>query len=86
MEIIEIQSKHSLLTSITARRPPGAHSYTLNCRQYASAYQAWQRQAQIQAQALGVMTLGFERIWITPEECLQITTAIKGETSPVLID
>lgn len=86
MEIIEIKSAHSLLTSITTARPLGAHVYKLNCRQYLSVYQNWQRQRRTQPQPFGMMTLDFERIWITDEECLRITTAIKAASSPVVLD
>ena len=86
MEIIEIKSAHSLLTSITAARPLGAHAYKINCRQYLSVYQTWQKQQRNESPALGVMTLGFERIWITDEECWQISTAIKAASSPVVLD
>ncbi|HZQ09260.1 MAG TPA: hypothetical protein VFD70_21970 [Anaerolineae bacterium] len=86
MEIIEIQSKHSLLTSMTESRPDSERAYKLNCRHYISTYKEWQRHSRANSQALGVMTLDFERIWITAIEGEQIVTAIQAARSPVVLD
>jgi hypothetical protein len=86
MEIIEIKSAHSLITSVTDARPPGAYAYKVNCRQYLSAYKTWQKHSPSQAQAFGVMTLDFVRIWITEAEGLRIATAIQAASSPVMFD
>lgn len=86
MEIIEIKSTHSLITSITDQRPAEAHSYQVNCSQYVSTYHDWQRNIRTETQAMGVMTLAFERIWITPEESQQIAAAIRAASSPVMLD
>ncbi len=61
MEILEIKSSHSLTMSMTDKRPPGAHTYQVNCRQFSSVYKSWQKNA-ARGQALGLMTLSFDRI------------------------
>ncbi len=85
MEILEIQSSHSLLTSRPDTRPVGAHVYQVNCRQFASAYRKWQEEEAARGQALAVMTLGFERIWMTGEEALQVAAAIQSTRSPLVL-
>ena len=86
MEILEITSAHSLTSSIPDRRPAGAHSYQVNCRQFISTYKTWQRQSADRGQAFGVMTLAFDRIWITEAESAQVAAAIQATHSPVALD
>ncbi len=86
MEIIKIQSSHSLVTSITNDRIAGEHTYSVNCHQYLSSYRSWQRQNGVQSKALGVMTLGYERIWVTEAESKQIADAIQSSHSPFKLD
>ena len=85
MEILEIQSAHNLTTSMTDDRAVGAHSYQINCHQFNSAYRSWQKDNTAQGHALGVMTLGFERIWITTEEIEQVAAAIQSKRSPITL-
>ena len=85
MEILEIQSTHNLTTSMTDSRPVGAHSYQINCHQFNSTYRSWQKDKAAQGHALGVMTLGFERIWITTEEIEQVAAAIQSKRSPIAL-
>jgi hypothetical protein len=85
MEILEIQSSHSLLTSRPDSRPVGAHVYQVNCRQFTSTYRRWQKESAARGQALAVMTLGFERIWMTGEEAEQVATAIRSSRSPLAL-
>jgi hypothetical protein len=86
METLEITSSHSLTTSIPDRRPVGAHSYQVNCRQFISTYKSWQKHSGARGQAFGVMTLGFDRIWITEAESAQVAAAIQATRSPVALD
>ncbi len=86
MEILEINSSHSLTMSITDKRPAGAHSYQVNCRQFTSTYKVWQKHGSPGEQAFGVMTLGFERIWVTKPECDEIAWAIQMSHSPLKLD
>lgn len=85
MEILEIQSSHSLLTSMPDSRPVGAHVYQVNCRHFASTYRSWQKDSAARGHALGVRTLGFERIWITAEEIEQVAAAIQSARSPLAL-
>lgn len=85
MEILEIKSSHSLTMSIPGRRPEGAHTYQLNCSHFKSEYKNWQKKKASGSQLLGVMTLGFERIWVTEPECAEISTAILASHTPVTI-
>lgn len=85
MDILEIQSSHSLLTSMPDSRPVGAHVYQVNCREFASTHRTWQKTKSAQGHALGVRTLSFERIWITAEEIEQVAAAIKSSRSPVAL-
>lgn len=85
METLEIHSLHSLTTSMIEKRPEGEHTYQLTCRQFNSTYRSWQKNSETRAHALGVMTLGFERIWITPEEVSQVAAAIQSERSPITL-
>lgn len=83
MEILEIQSSHGLTTSILEKRPEGAHSYQVNCRQFSSAQRNWQKHDAGRGLALGVITLDFERIWIKAEEVNQVADAIQSTRSPL---
>jgi hypothetical protein len=85
MEILEIQSSHSLTTSMTGTRPMGAHSYQLNCRQFMSEQRSWEKKEASRGLPLGVMTLGFERLWITAEEVIQVANAIQSTRSPITL-
>ncbi len=85
MEILEIQSTHSLTTSMTDSRAIGAHSYQINCHQFDSQYRSRQKDSAARGHALGVMTLGFERIWITGEEVEQVAAAIQSKRSPIAL-
>ncbi len=86
MEILEITSSHSLTTSIPDKRPLGAHSYQVNCRQFISTYKNWQRHSPAPRPAFGVMTLTFDRIWITEAESAQVAAAIQATQSPLALD
>ena len=85
MEILEIQSSQSLLTSRPDSRPAGAHVYQVNCRQFNSTYRSWQKNRAAHEHPLAVMTLGFERLWITREEAEQMAAAIQSARSPVVL-
>lgn len=85
MENLEIRSAHSLISSITGSREVGAHTYQINCHQFSSEYRNWQKNKAAQGHALGVMTKGFERIWITREEIEQVAAAIQSDRSPIAL-
>lgn len=85
MEILKIQSAHGLTTSILAQRPEGPFSYNLNCRQFQTVHREWQRNRSAQERPLGVMTLDFQRIWITRDEIEQIAAAIQSTHSPLTL-
>ncbi len=86
MEILEINSSHSLTMSMTDKRPAGAHSYRVNCRQFISTYEKWLKQNAARENTFGVMTLGFDRLWITKPECAEIARAIQMSHSPLTLD
>ncbi len=86
MEILKINSSHSLTMSMTDKRPIGAHSYQVNCRQFTSAYEKWLKQSAARENTFGVMTLGFERIWVTKPECAEISQAIRTSRSPLTLE
>jgi hypothetical protein len=86
MEILEITSAHSLTMSMTDKRPVGAHTYRVNCQQFSSLYKTWQKNGAVRSQPLGVMTLGFDRIWITAAEGAQVADAIAALRSPLALD
>ncbi len=85
MEILKITSSHSLTMSITDKRPVGEHSYRVNCHQFMNTLKTWQKHNAVPRQPFGVMTLGFERIWVTEPECAEISTAILASHSPITI-
>lgn len=86
MEIIEIRSSHSLVTRITEQRPAGAHAYQVNCHNFNTEYKNWRKKSAATWHVLGVMTLGFEEIWITEAESQQVAEAIQAARSPVAVD
>jgi hypothetical protein len=86
MEILDIKSGHGLTTSIVAQRPASPHTYRVNCRQFESAHRDWQRTSAAEGRALGVMTLNYERIWITSEEVAQVADAIRSTRSPLTLE
>jgi len=86
MEIIEIKSGHSLITSRVDSRPVEATTYKVNCRQYVSAYQTWQKSSRSPTQACGIMTLDYVRIWLTEQEGKQIVDAIQAARTPIQVD
>ncbi|HZQ10377.1 MAG TPA: hypothetical protein VFD70_27610 [Anaerolineae bacterium] len=86
MEILEIRSGHDLTAHSPTERRVGAHSYQVNCRQFASIHKTWVREGARPTEILWVMTLGFERIWMTVEESQQVAAAIKATHSPILLD
>ena len=85
MEILKILSGHGLTTTILAQRPTGAYEYQINTRLFQTAHRDWQRNLANQDKALGIMTLDFERIWITREEVAQVAAAIQATSSPVTL-
>ena len=86
MEIIEVKSSHSLITSIVDNRPVETNSYKVNCRQYTSVFQPWQKGNHSPTQACGIMTLDYVRIWITKQEGDKIAEAIHASRTPVVLD
>lgn len=86
MEILEIRSTHDLTSSATEKRRAGAHSYQVNCRQFTSMHRTWQNTKPTRAATMWVMTLGFERIWMTEAESQLVAAAIHETQSPVAID
>ena len=86
MEVVEIQSVHSLLSSNTLARPLGVHSYAVNCRQYLVTYRTWQQQRTPKLEIFPVMTLEFRRIWITATEGKKIANAIQARQPRVAIE
>lgn len=85
MEILEIQSSKSLLTSRPDSRPAGAHVYQVNCRQFTAAYKSWQENEAAHEHPLAVMTTAFDRIWVTRAEAEQVAGAIQGGHSPLVL-
>lgn len=86
MELVEIRSSHDLTSNATETRRLGVHSYLLHCGQFVSVRREWERNRPAQGQALGVMTLGLERIWFTENESKQVAAAIQSARSPVVLD
>lgn len=85
MEILEIQSSHSLITSMPGSRESGAHVYRVHCRQFASALKNWQKNDAPRGLHLAVMTLGMDRIWITKEEAELVAASIQSARSPLAL-
>lgn len=83
MEILEIRSPYDLTVRQTDARKVEKHSYQVNCRQFSSLLRQWQHDLDEQTHPLGVMTLGLEQIWVTPEEGAQIAAAIKATAASV---
>lgn len=86
MEILEIRSSHDLSAKAGQVRLLGAHSYYVNCRQFAARNRDWQKDKAQSPLPLWLMTLGFERIWITEEESKLVEAAIQSTHSPVALD
>jgi len=87
MEILEIQSSHNLMNSILDQRPAGAHTYKISCHQFMLVYKTWMKDNEAaRVRPLPVMTLGFERIWVSLEEGKLIEQAVQAMRSPVAID
>jgi hypothetical protein len=86
MEILEIQSSHNLMNSILGKRQAEAHTYKISCRQFMTVYRSWLKSGAEREQSFGVMTLGFERIWISKDEGAQVQAAIQEMRSPLAID
>jgi hypothetical protein len=85
MEIVEIHSTHSLITSIPDSRPTGAHVYKVHCGQFSLVHKHWQKDSVAHERPLGIMTVGFERIWLTAEEAEKVVTAIRSSSSPIAL-
>ena len=85
MEILEIRSSHNLMSSIPDQRLAGEHTYKISCHQYLSVYKSWLKDSAARARPFPVMTLGFERLWITEAEGKQIEEAVQAMRSPVAI-
>lgn len=83
MEILEIRSAHDLTTKVPDERAPGAHAYQVNVRQFISTQREWKRNPAPEGQLQPMMTLGFERIWISEKEIQEVADAIKSMRSPV---
>jgi hypothetical protein len=86
MEIVEIRSSHDLAAMSADARRTGAHSYQVNCRQFASLLHAWENDKVQRAGPLGLITLGLQRIWITSGESRRVSAAIEATLSPVALD
>ena len=86
METLEIQSSHDLTTRSLAARRAGSHSYRINCRQFLTLERDWRRTRQEQEAPLGLMTLGFDRIWISKAEAEQVEGAILARSSPLTLE
>lgn len=85
MEILEIRSSHNLMNSILDKRQAETHSYKISCHQFMSVYRTWLKDKAALEHSFGVMTLAFERIWISKDEGTQIVTAIQEMRSPLEI-
>jgi hypothetical protein len=85
MEILEINSSHNLMNSILDKRPVGANTYKISCRQFMTVYRTWLKDGAAREHSFGVMTLGFERIWISKDEGTQVAAAIQEMRSPLTI-
>ena len=85
MEILVIQSTANLTTSIIAARAAGEFAYSLNTRQFQTAQRGWAKSEQARGLPLSLMTLDFERIYVTADEVMQIAGAIKATQTPLLL-
>lgn len=77
MEILAIHAGTDLRTRPGSERPSGTFVYHINCRQFNSAHRSWQLHRTTQPEMMVLMTLNFERIWMTNNECTQVANAIK---------
>ena len=78
MEILAIHAGTDLRTRTVSERPSGTFVYHINCRQFNSAHRSWLLHRTTQPDTMVLMTLNFERIWMTNSECTQVANAIKG--------
>jgi hypothetical protein len=85
MEILEIRSSHNLTNSILDKRQLETHSYKISCHQFMTVYRTWLKGNAALEHTFGVMTLAFERIWISKEEGTLIVSAIQEMRSPLEI-
>lgn len=85
MEIIELHVSSDLRVRTPEARPAGDYTYHINTRQFSSVHRAWQNNHKEHANALAIMTLEFQCIWMTPAETAQVATAIKELTPRVTL-
>jgi len=85
MQVLEIQSSYGLTTSMTEKRPEGAHSYNIDCHQFMAEQRTWAKHGATRGLALGVITLDFDRIWMTAKEVNQVADAIQSTRSPITL-
>ncbi len=86
MEILEIRSTHDLTALSPSARQRGTHSYQVNCRQFTSVQRLWHHDKPQGTRLFDVMTLNFERLWMTESESQQVAAAIQAMRSPVVVD
>ncbi len=86
METLIIQSSHDLTARSVAARRSGSHSYRINCRQFLTLERDWQRTRSEPESPLALMTLGFDRIWISKAEAEQVEGAILARNSPLTLE
>ncbi len=86
MQILEIKSSHDLTATSADARRTGAHSYQIDCREFDSLHERWEKDRAQRAHPLGLTSLRSERIWITAGECKRVAAAIRAMSSPVALD
>lgn len=86
MEILEIKSQNDRTRRSPETRAAGAHTYHLNCRQFTTVRRDWQNDGERASLDLAVMTLSFERIWMTAGESEQVAAAIKATQRSITLD
>lgn len=85
MEILMIHATSDLRVRPTTARPVGTYLYPINCHQFSTAQRAWMKERAPRSETIVVMTLDFERIWMTPDEGQQVADAIKGMAPQVTL-
>jgi hypothetical protein len=85
-QILEIQSSHDLAARSEDARRTGAHSYQVDCREFASMLAAWEKDKAKRVGLLGLTTLRLERIWITSRETRLVAAAIQATRPRVRLD
>lgn len=85
MEILMIHATTDLRVRPTTERPAGTYLYPVNCYQFSTAQRAWLKERAPRSETIVVMTLDFERIWMTPDEGQQVADAIKGMAPQVTL-